>query len=145
MKQKRLTLFGQIFLIVWLVFCILIIWAINNVPRYQPTIINIDNPFVCEEVDGELIRTSKFKVGQTIYVCGRVRLSDPSLSMPIQIRVYEGERTFGEREIFYDNVVVSSGDETVVVDAYLFPGNYEIQISDGRRVLGSVQIEIIDQ
>lgn len=144
MKPKKLTIVGQIFLIIWLVFCILIVWTVNKVPLYQPTIINLDNPFACEEVNGSWVKTNKIKVGQTIHVCGRVRVSDRNLSQPIQIRVYTGKRTFGERETFYDNVTVSDGDETILVDAYLLPGNYEIQVSKGRIVLGTVQVEIVD-
>ena len=145
MKQREITTFGQIFLVVWIIFCILIIWALNNIPLYKPTIINFDNPRACEKVDDKWLTVSRFKIGQDIYICGNIRLSDSTQRKEIQVRVYEGKRTFNEHEIFYDNVTISSADQAIPVDTYLFPGSYEIQISDGRVVLGAIQIEIVEQ
>jgi hypothetical protein len=96
-------------------------------------------------VDVKWLTVSRFKIGQDIYICGNIRLSDSTQRKEIQVRVYEGKRTFNEHEIFYDNVTISSADQAIPVDTYLFPGSYEIQISDGRVVLSAIQIEIVEQ
>lgn len=145
MKQKELTTFGKIFLVVWIALCMLIVWALSNTPVYKPTIINLVNLHSCEKMDDQWLAVSSFKVGQNIYLCGNIQLSDSTQKKEIQVRVYEGERTFNEHEIFYTNLTVSSTDKAIPVDTYLFPGSYEIQINDGRLVLGAIQVEIVDQ
>lgn len=144
MKRRKLTISGQIFLVVWVILCLLIYWMLNKTPIYKPNIINFVNPLACEKENNDLHITSIFKVGQKIYICGHIRLSDPNKKQEMQIRVYEGERSFNEHEIFYSNVIVSNDDKAIPVDVYLLPGNYEIQISDGRRILNTIAIEVID-
>jgi hypothetical protein len=144
-KQKELTAVGKIFLVVWIVLCMLIVWALSSIPVYKPTIINFTNLYTCEKVEDQWIAVSSFNVGQDIYLCGNIRLSDSTQKKEIQVRVYEGERAFYKHEIFYANVMVSSMDKAILVNTYLSPGIYEIQINSGRRVLGVVQVEVVSQ
>ncbi|MBV6452138.1 MAG: hypothetical protein MHPDNHAH_02891 [Anaerolineales bacterium] len=63
----------------------------------------------------------------------------------MQICIYNGKQDILETPIYYENVWVSNGEMVIPLDVYIPPGNYEIQITDGRIILSTLKIEIIEK
>jgi hypothetical protein len=134
--------FGYIGLVVVVVLGILIMW-LDSTFSHEPPTIQLESTFLCEKSgNNKWMQINEFTVGEDIYVCGQAKSN--AQDFQIQIRVYEGERGALERPIYYNNIDVSNGDLHIPLRIYLDPGNYTMEVSNGRDILSTLQIRVND-
>ena len=134
--------FGYIGLVVVVVLGILIMW-LDSTFSHEPPTIQLESTFLCEKSgNNKWMQINEFTVGEDIYVCGQA--TSNAQDFQIQIRVYEGERGALERPIYYNNIDVSNGDLYIPLRIYLDPGNYTVEVSNGRDILSTLQIRVND-
>lgn len=137
--------FGYIGLIVIVLFFVLIVWLMSSaVPSDQPTRILITRAFSCRSENNEWQKTQSFVVDESIFVCGQVSANAVTFRKQVQLRIYEGERDTLEAPIYYGNVWLTEKDSKIPVEVELAPGDYSIEISDGRTILVALQIVVTE-
>lgn len=138
----RTKYFGYIGVVLWTMACIIIGWLMYFAPEYKPIAIRFNNIFSCKKNGDTWLQVNSFREGEVLYICGRVESNVQEFRKQIQIRIYEGERETFEHPIYYDNVWVSKEDVVIPLQTFLHSGNYTVEISSGRKILGTICLEI---
>lgn len=145
MKISDIKKHSYIVFLILLILIVLLRRAFSILPSSKPAYFTLQNTFTCEERDGVMDRISVFGVNKTISICTQVNSVVENLHKQMQICIYNGKQDILETPIYYENVWVSNGEMVIPLDVYIPPGNYEIQITDGRIILSTLKIEIIEK
>lgn len=144
MKKNNHTLLLIILLLIVMALWLLPTILLRDSPPYKPTYISVDDPYACKKIGDEWVSTADFQVDQDIYICGNINLSGPEKQKEVWISIYEGKKSYFEDQIYFDVINVSDKETTIPIRTYLNPGSYEIQITDGRKILAEIMIRVMD-
>lgn len=143
-KNKQITPVGVVFLLIWSFLCLVTIWVLNTFPIEKPVVIQLSNLFSCGNIENDWKQKEIFKTDESIYICGYVKSTVADLDGQIQIRVYKDKITSQIDVIFYDNQQIENGEMLIPINTYLIPGKYMVQISSGKRTLGTITFEVVE-
>lgn len=93
----------------------------------------------CEIIDGEQVEVGNFGVNSSPHICGRV-LSE---YLPVELDFVLTNKGTGER-VYYEVKNIINRDFLIELPRDLEIGEYEFEITDGRRHFGTVVFEVVE-